>query len=99
MAAPQYVKLERILLKNHTQLNEAWVQNLIAEDPAILGLGDLELKDKERTQAGAGRLDLLLKDPESGRRYEVEVQLGRTDESLIIRALSIGTSSARNILR
>jgi hypothetical protein len=52
-----------------------------------LGLGDLILKDKERVQPGAGRLDLLLKDPESNRRYEVEIQLGKTNESHIIRTI------------
>lgn len=55
--------------------------------PSILGLGDLELKDKERRQAGAGRLDLLLQDPETLKRYEVEVQLGPTDESHVIRTI------------
>jgi hypothetical protein len=63
------------------------VQERIAEDPSILGLGDLILKDKERPQAGAGRLDLLLQDADSTRRYEVEIQLGKTDESHIIRTI------------
>jgi hypothetical protein len=57
----------------------------IAEDPSILDLGNLILKDKERMQAGAGRLDLLLQEVETSRRYEVEIQLGKTDESHIIR--------------
>ena len=58
-----------------------------AEDPSILGLGDLVLKDKERRQPHAGRLDLLLQDVDNDRRYEVELQLGRTDESHIIRTV------------
>jgi len=57
------------------------------EDPSILGLGDLVLKDMERIQPKAGRLDLLLQDAEINRRYEVEVQLGSTDESHIIRTI------------
>lgn len=81
-----YVKNERISLKLHPQLTEKWVQNLIAQDPAILGLGDLELRDVERTQPRAGRLDLLLQDADN-RRYEVEIQLGQTDETHIIRTL------------
>jgi len=32
-------------------------------------------------------LDLLLQDPDSNRRFEVEIQLGRTDESHIIRTI------------
>ena len=81
------VKFEKISLKNHFELNEHWVQSLIAEDPSILGLGDLILRDKERIQPRAGRLDLLLQDADSNRRYEVEVQLGALDESHIIRTI------------
>lgn len=44
-----------------------WVQARIAEDPTLLGLGDLVLKDRERPQPRAGRLDLLLQDPETSR--------------------------------
>jgi predicted transport protein len=84
---PNYIKLERIPLRNHSELDERWVQARIAEDPGIIGLGDLVLKDKERTQPRAGRLDLLLQDSEGNRRYEVEVQLGSTDESHIIRSI------------
>lgn len=83
----KHVKLERIALKGHPELTERWVQDQIAEHPSLLGLGDLDLRDKERMHAQAGRLDLLLHDPEAGRRYEVEIQLGRTDESHIIRTL------------
>lgn len=68
-------------------LNEKWVQQVIADDPSILGLGELILKDKERIQPRAGRLDLLLQDVDTNRRYEVEIQLGKTDESHIIRTL------------
>jgi hypothetical protein len=63
------------------------VQERIAEDPSILGLGDLVLRDKERVQPRAGRLDLLLQDPETKRRYEVEIQLGSTDEAHIVRTI------------
>jgi predicted transport protein len=87
MSVPRYVRLDRILLQHHVALDERWVQARIAEDPTVLGLGDLVLKDKERTQPHAGRLDLLLQDPETDRRYEVEVQLGSTDESHIIRTI------------
>jgi hypothetical protein len=81
------MKLESISIKRANNLNEKWVQDLIADDPSILGLGDLILKDKERMQRNAGRLDLLLQDPESLKRYEVEVQLGSVDESHIIRTI------------
>jgi hypothetical protein len=81
------VKPERIWLKEHPVLDERWVQDRIAEDSSILGLGDLVLKDKERIHAKAGRLDLLFQDIESNRRYEVEIQLGKTDESHVIRTI------------
>jgi len=83
----RYVKPERVSLKNHPEFTEGWVQDRIAEDPSLLGLGDLILKDKERVHPQAGRLDLLFQDPDSERRYEVEIQLGRTDESHIIRTV------------
>lgn len=79
--------LKAISLKKHPNLNEAWVQEQIATEPSILGLGDLILRDKERIQGAAGRLDLLLQDPESFKRYEVEIQLGAVDESHIIRTI------------
>lgn len=82
-----YIRPEPISLKAHPQFDEKWVQQLIADDPSILGLGDLVLRDKERSQPRAGRLDLLLQDPETHRRYEVEVQLGATDEAHIIRTI------------
>src|SRR5258707_3015884 len=84
-----FVRAERMSLKLHPELNEKWVQGLIAKEPSILGLGDLILRDKERIQPRAGRLDLLLEDPDPDfeRRYEVEVQLGATDEAHIIRTI------------
>lgn len=58
-------KLEAVNLKQSDTLTEKWVQDQIADDPTLLGFGDLEVKDKERRQAGAGRLDLLLQHPET----------------------------------
>lgn len=83
----KYERLKKISLRDYPQLNERWVQDRIAEDPSILGLGDVILKDKERSQPRAGRLDLLLQEIETTRRYEVEIQLGKTDESHIIRTI------------
>ena len=83
----KYVKSEPIPLKGHPEFNEKWVQDLIANDPSILGLGDLVLRDVERIQPRAGRLDLLLQDTDTNRRYEVELQLGATDEAHIIRTI------------
>lgn len=82
-----YVRSERVYLRTHPQFSEVWVQRLIAEDPTILGLGELVLRDRERIQPRAGRLDLLLQDVETKRRFEVEVQLGATDEAHIVRTI------------
>lgn len=82
-----HIKLKTINLKAHPQLNERWLQDVIATDPSILKIGDVIVKDKERIHVGAGRLDLLLQDADGHNRYEVEIQLGATDESHIIRTI------------
>lgn len=87
MRSVNYFEPEIISLRAHPELSEQWLQDRIAATPKILGLGDLVLRDKERPQPNAGRLDLLLQDPETLRRYEVEIQLGKTDERHIIRTI------------
>lgn len=84
---PTILEPEKISLENNQNITEAMIQKTIAENPSILGLGDLVLLDRERIQPRAGRLDLLLQDPDTQRRYEVEIQLGKTDESHIIRTI------------
>ena len=83
------MKLNPVSLKSHPDYNEKWLQDQIAEDPGILGLGNLTLRAKEKVQASGGRLDLLLEDLEADtpKRYECELQLGATDESHIIRTI------------
>ncbi len=83
----EFVKSRPVSLKASAIYNEKWLQSLIAGDPNVLGLGDLIVKDVERRQPRAGRLDLLLSDPETLTRYEVEIQLGATDEAHIIRTI------------
>lgn len=88
MPAARSFRPEVVPLGATPGLGEKWLEDQIAQTPAILGLGDdLELKDRQRIQPGAGRLDLLLEEPETHRRYEVEIQLGKTDESHIIRTI------------
>lgn len=83
----EYQRSNTVSLKSHPEYNEKWLQSRIVEDPTILGLGELVVRDIERNQSRAGRLDVLLIDPESDTRYEVEIQLGGTDESHIIRTI------------
>ena len=83
----EFTKARPLSLKAHSHFNERWLHERLIEDPSLLGLGDLVVRGVERRQPRAGRLDLLLQDPESGTRYEVEIQLGPTDESHIIRTI------------
>jgi len=80
-------KSKVVSLKSHPTMTEKWLQDEIIKDPTILGLGDVIVRSQERTQLKGGRLDLLLEDPESDIRYEVELQLGVVDESHIIRTI------------
>lgn len=82
----QYVKLNKINLKNDPAINEKWFQSIIANNSSILEIRDILLKDMERKQLKAGRLDLLFRD-ENNRRYCVELQLVKTDESQQMNAI------------
>ncbi len=81
------IKSERVLLKNHPEINEAAIQQFIFDDSSVLGLGELIPIQREKIQPTGGRLDILLSDPEGEERYEVEIQLGSTDASHIIRTI------------
>lgn len=91
--ALKYVQHEKMSLKQH--FNEAWLHDRICDDPAILGLGDVRVIDRERICANSGRLDLLLFDEDNNRRYEVEVMLGATDPSHIIRTIEYWDAERR----
>jgi hypothetical protein len=85
----EYVKPIPVPLKsNKTFGGEVRVQEIIANDPAVLGLdGDIQLMNKEFHLPGGGILDILLGDDSNQIRYEVEIQLGDIDESHIIRII------------
>ena len=57
MAQLEFTIAEKISLKNSVY-NEDWLQARIAENPHILGLGDLDLIERERKHKH-GRLDIL----------------------------------------
>ncbi len=76
-------------------LDERWLQQQIADTPAVLGLGELRLVYKERSQGSGGRLDILLENPEDEAMYEVEVMLGETDESHIVRTIEYWDNEKR----
>jgi predicted transport protein len=87
MAIPKLVLPEPISLRDHPEFSEKWLEDQIVENPSILNLGEVEVRGRQRMQPRAGRLDLLLEDLENRKRYEVELQLGKTDESHIIRTI------------
>jgi hypothetical protein len=75
--------------------DEYWLQTQIADNPGCLGLGELEAIAKEHQQSSGGRLDILLKNPEDDSMYEVEVMLGETDETHIIRTIEYWDNEKR----
>ena len=78
---------KRVSLRGNADFSERALQAQIEKDPSLLGLGDVEVRGVERRQPQGGRLDLLLSDPETHVRYVVELQLGATDASHIIRTI------------
>ncbi len=88
------IGLERIMLKAHSDINEKQIQDYIFSDPSVLGLGELSPIQREKIQPTGGRLDLLLAD-DNGTRYEVEIQLGATDPSHIIRTIEYWDSERK----
>ena len=88
ISTSNFAPIKTISLKSHPEISEAWVQQVLFENPTLLGLGSsVKSRDKERRQNAGGRLDLLLEDEDSDVRYEVEIQLGATDETHIIRTI------------
>lgn len=85
MSKLEFTIAENVSLKN-LEFNEDWLQARIAENPQILGLGELDLIERERKHK-SGRLDILLADTQNDKRYEVEIMLGQLDESHIIRCI------------
>lgn len=81
------VELKTLNLKTDSRFNERGLQEYIIRNPDKLGLGDVAVIDQERIQDSGGRLDILLEDQNNDSRYEVEIQLGGTDETHIIRTI------------
>lgn len=83
----KFVPSKVISLKKSLDHNEKTLQEAIANNPEILGLGEITLRETERRQLNGGRLDLLFDDETTKVRYTVELQLGATDETHIIRTI------------
>lgn len=83
----EYIQTKPFSLKNSKEHDEKWLQELLAREPEVLGLGNIEHIESERRQNNGGRLDLMFQDDAGDVRYCVELQLGATDEAHIIRTL------------
>jgi len=81
----EYIQGKKISIRKH--YDEKWLQNRIEENPEILGLGELDLIERERKQSSGGKIDFLFLKSAIQTMYEVEIQLGSTDPSHIIRAI------------
>ncbi len=57
-----FTKHNKIALKNHPDFSEVWLHDCICEDTSLLGLGNLDVVERERSQCSGGRLDVLLAD-------------------------------------
>ena len=83
----KYITTKAFSLKASKEHDEKWLQGLLAEEESILGLGPIEHLKSEVIQNNGGRLDLMFQDESGDVRYCVELQLGATDPSHIIRTL------------
>ncbi len=81
-----FVSMEKISIKNAPKINEDMIQKYISDNPSVLGLGELTTLRREKSQPSKGRIDIVLQD-DNNTRFEVEVQLGATDPSHIIRTI------------
>ena len=79
------VSMPKLSIKDIPDINETAIQEFIFDKPEVLGLGDLTAIQREKGYESGGRLDILLADEDT--RYEVEIQLGATDPSHIIRTI------------
>ncbi|AHW58990.1 hypothetical protein SAMN05444285_1619 [Draconibacterium orientale] len=89
------IKIGKKIFIRNAGKDEYWLQDIIYENPKVLGLGDLVAVNKEKKQANGGRLDILLKEPTENLMYEVEVMLGETDPSHIIRSIEYWDNEKR----
>jgi hypothetical protein len=92
---PETIGFAKSLTIREIGKDEYWLQDQIYENPNCLGLGELETVERERRQSSGGRLDILLKNPEDDSMYEVEIMLGETDETHIIRTIEYWDNETR----
>jgi len=93
---PDPIELASRLSLRDAGYDEYWLQDQVYQNPECLGLGELDAVQKERPQpGGGGRLDILLKDSEDDTMFEVELMLGETDETHIVRTIEYWDNERR----
>lgn len=84
----QLTHKEPIKLKNNRDVNEKMIQEQLSKNPDWLGIDDnIVLVKREKHQPSGGFLDILYENEDDEIRYCVEIQLGATDSSHIIRTI------------
>lgn len=82
--------MTQLNLTEEKTITEANIRDFLYDHPEILGdaigVKNLQPLQREKRQFSGGRIDLLFGDDENN-RYEVELQLGATDETHIIRSI------------
>ena len=89
-----FIFFKPVSLAAKADFDEELLKKAVIDNPECLGLGDVRVIDRERTQKEGGRLDLLLESDDDV-RFEVEVQLGKTDPSHIIRTIEYWDNERR----
>lgn len=84
---PDQITISKTLSIRDCGHDENWLQEQIASNPSIIGLGDLVLVEREKRQLSGGKLDLLLKTRDGETVFEVEVMLGETNGDHIARTI------------
>jgi len=90
----QYTPHQKLSLRKHPVLNEAWLHDRICEDPSMLNLGDVRVLDRERTLTGGGRLDLILLDDENKGAHRLRLKLTTKYAGLILEAVAAAVERA-----
>lgn len=82
------VEATRVQLKGSSEFSEAWLEDVVANKPNLLGLPEaVRVVQRQVSQPSGGKLDLLLESDETDTRYTVELMLGATDPSHIVRCI------------
>jgi hypothetical protein len=92
-----FVKSEPISLDGNPELGLNWIYERIAEDPEILGLGAIRIRERVAAEAGASCRQLVSERAAAKSTCAVVVKTGATDDSQLVEAIEAwGREWARN---